>query len=247
MQRDFYVRFDAAAGPGVFASLGLQPSLPTAVLFTNLVWDTAVFGRDIGFASIGEWLREVVRWFTDHPDRQLVIRIHPAEDLRPSQESNEKLSDVVRQLTLPPNVVLVPSAATVSSYALMEAASAVLVYTSTAGLEAALYGRRVLVGARVYYAGRGFTTGAVDRESLNRSLEDAFVRPSLDDREYALARRFAYLLLFRFLHDVPVVRQRPRTLPLLQAEDVGRLVPGADAQMDHLLDALAGGGPLVRT
>src|SRR3954470_1928998 len=118
MQRDFYVRFDRAGAAATLESLGLDPSRPTAVLFTNLVWDTAVLGRDVAFRSIGDWIVRTVEWFAARPDRQLVIRIHPAEDLRPSQETREKLSDLVRQLTLPPNARLVPSAAAVSSYAL---------------------------------------------------------------------------------------------------------------------------------
>lgn len=245
MQRDFYVRFDAAAAAQVLTAIGLRPGVPTAVLFTNLVWDTAVFGRDIGFSSITEWLQASIEWFRAHPDRQLVIRIHPAEDLRPSQESKEKLSDIVRAIALPPNVAFVPSAATVSSYALMEAASAVMVYTSTAGLEAALYGKPVLVGARVYYADRGFTREVRDAASFGAAIGDALAQATLTAGERELARRFAYLLLFRFLHDVPVVKQRPRTLPLLDPAEVAELLPGARADVDALMDALLHGGPLA--
>jgi capsular polysaccharide biosynthesis protein len=245
MQRDFYVRFDAQAPTDALSALGLRPDLPTTVLFTNLVWDTAVFGRDTGFRSIQEWLRATVEWFRHHPDRQLVVRIHPAEDLRPSQESNEKLSELVRDLSLPGNAVMVPSAAPLSSYALIEAASAVMVYTSTAGLEAALYGKRVLVGARVYYAGRGFTQNVGGADAIGRQLEDAFIRPNLTPDERDLARRFAYLLLFRFLHDIPVVKQRPRTLPLLAAEEAIKLAPTA-GELDALFEGLLTGAPLAR-
>ncbi len=246
MQRDFYVRFDSASGRAALSSLGLDPDRRTAVLFTNLVWDTAVFGRDLAFPSISEWLRAVIGWFATRPDRQLVVRIHPAEDLRPSQESNEKLSDVVKEMTLPPNVRLVPSAAVMSSYSLIEAASAVLVYTSTAGLEAALYGKSVMTGARVYYAGRGFTREVASIDGFAPALDGMLAEPGLDDAQRALARRFAYLLLFRFLHDLPVVRQRPRDLPLLDPRDAPRVAPGGDPDFDALLDAIVSGGPLVR-
>jgi hypothetical protein len=245
MQRDFYVRFDAPVGGGTLAALGLNPDAPTAVLFTNLVWDTAVFGRDIGFSSIADWLRQSVEWFRAHPDRQLVVRIHPAEDLRPSQESKEKLADLVRALALPPNVRLVPSAAPVSSYALIEAASVVMVYTSTAGLEAALYGKPVLVAARVYYARRGFTREVDDAAGLGTLLEQTFAQPSLTEQEREFARRFAYLLLFRFLLDIPVVKQRPHTHPLLSADEAQMLLPGRAADFDALMESLLHGGPFV--
>ena len=246
MQRDFYVKFDGPGGArGPLESLGLDPARPTAVLFTNLVWDTAVLGRNLGFRSIGEWIERSVEWFASRPDRQLVIRIHPAEDLRPSQETNEKLSDLVHRLTLPANVRLVPSAAPVSSYALIEAASAVLVYTSTAGLEAALYGRPVLVAARVYYASRGFTRDVLQPDALGTHLEGALSKPRLSAAEVDLARRFAYLLLFRFLYDFPVVKQRPRSLPLLEPSEAPLVAPGQSAAFDRLVDRLLHGGPFV--
>ena len=59
------------------------------------------------------------------------------------------------------------------------------------------------------------------------------------------ARRFAHMLLFRYLHHVPVVRQRPRALPLLDPSEVDAIVPGADANFDRLLDALIAGGPFL--
>jgi hypothetical protein len=245
MQRDFYVRFDTAGRGGVLASLGLDADVPTAVLYTNLVWDTAVFGRDLGFPSIAEWLRQSVEWFRARPDRQLVIRIHPAEDLRPSQETKEKLSDLVRGLALPPNVKLVPSAAPVSSYALMDAASVVMVYTSTAGLEAALSGKQVLVAARVYYARRGFTREVDDARALGTLLDAAFATPRLTDHQHELARRFAYLLLFRFLHDIPVVKQRPHTHPLLESREADALRPGRSTDFDRLMACLLDGREFV--
>lgn len=247
MQRDFYVRFDAQRSGDPLTPLGLDPSLPTAVLFTNLVWDTAVIGRDIAFASIDDWIQRTIEWFAINPARQLVIRIHPAEDLRPSQESNEKVADILSGLSLPPNVRVVPSQDPLSSYRLIEAATAVLVYNSTTGLEAALRARKVVVAARVYYAGRGFTSDVGARDEYPGLLDRALAPGLLDGVSLEIARRFANMLLFRFLHDVPVVKQRPGTLPLLDPADVPQMRPGSGTEFDLLLDRLVSGQPLVRT
>jgi len=245
MQRDFYVRFDTAKSGNPIAELGLDAGLPTAVLFTNLVWDTAVLGKDRAFRSIEHWLRDTVDWFRRNPDRQLVIRIHPAEDLRPSQESQEKVGDIVRSLDLPGNVRVVPSRLRLSSYRLIDAAATVLVYNSTPGMEAALRGRRVVVAASVYYAGRGFTTDVEDVEDYAATLERAFTSGPLDPPAAETARRFAYLLLFRFLHDVPVVKQRPGTFPLLSAAEVPLAAPGSGDDFDRLMYRILRGEPLV--
>jgi hypothetical protein len=235
MQRDFYVRFDAAGAGSPLVELGLDPSRATAVLFTNLVWDTAVLGRDLAFSSIEQWLRNTVEWFRQNPARQLVIRIHPAEDLRPSQESHEKVADIVSSLDLPANVRAVPSRLRLSSYRLIDAATAVLVYNSTTGIEAALRGRQVVVAARVYYARRGFTVDVERIAEYADILDRAMSSGPLDPTRVDLARRFAYLLLFRFLHDVPVVKQRPGTFPLLNVSEVPLAVPGRGNDFDRLL------------
>jgi hypothetical protein len=129
----------------------------------------------------------------------------------------------------------------------MDAASVVMVYTSTAGLEAALSGKQVLVGARVYYARRGFTREVDDPATLGRLLDEAFANPRLTDAQRDLARRFAYLLLFRFLRDVPVVKQRPHTHPLLDPSEARALLPGQVADFDALMASLLDGSPFVQS
>jgi hypothetical protein len=245
MQRDFYIRFEKA-GRDVLSGLGLDPAKPTAALFTNLVWDTAVIGRDRGFKNIGEWLRATIAAFSQWPDRQLVIRIHPAEELRPGQETVEKLSDVVASLgPLPANVRVVGSRDPVNSYALLTACRATLVYTSTIGFEAAMRGRTVVLAAQVYYRGKGFTADVSDAADYARILDAAMRVERLDDESVALARRFAYLLLFRYLFKIPMVHHRPGRFPGWSAPDVDLLRPGASHRLDALMTSIRQGGPFV--
>jgi hypothetical protein len=245
MQRDFYINFDAG-GSHPLAALGLDPAKPTAVLFTNLVWDTAVIGRDLGFRTINEWLRATIAAFSARPDWQLVIRIHPAEDLRPGQETVEKLGDLVKGSgELPGNIRLVESTQPISSYALIDVCRATLVYTSTVGFEAAMRGSTVVLGARVYYRGRGFTIDVADQADYLPSLHTAMAAERLDAAAIERARRFAYLLLFRYLHAVPVVQHRPGRFPLWEPKEVDALRPGASPEFDRLMDAVLSGTAFV--
>jgi hypothetical protein len=246
MQRDFYIRFHGASETSVLGSLGLDETRPTAVLFTNVVWDTAVLGRDLGFRSISHWVQSTIAQFGARPDWQLIVRIHPAEDLRPSQEAVEKVSDAVRAMgVLPANVRLVGSRASVNSYALIERARAVLAYTSTAGLEAALRGRPVALAAQVYYRGRGFTADIAGPDDYPQVLESVMAGHGADTATIVRARRFAYLLLFRYLRRLPVVQQRPGQIPLLDPAEVNALMPGNAPDFDELAAAIWKGGPFV--
>jgi hypothetical protein len=246
MERDFYIRFNKQDRQHPLRRLNLSPDLPTAVLFTNLVWDTAVLNRDLAFPSTHDWLSATVRLFGHWRDRQLIIRIHPAEDLRPSVESREKMADVIESLgPLPENVRVVPAKQQLSSYRLMDSCQLGLVYTSTTGLEMALHGKPVVVAARVYYRGRGFTCDVSRASDYAGIISEAFKATTLSTEQMTLARRFAYLLLFRYLYKIPVVNQRPRQLPLLDPSETELLLPGALPELDQLLDAIEKGRDFV--
>ena len=244
MQRDFYVKFSSGFEDPV-AALGLNPNLPTAVLFTNLVWDTAVQGRNRAFNSIRDWLLSTIAYFSRRTDRQLIVRIHPAEELRPSQPSVEKLSEALRGCAMPDNVRVVEATNPLSSYLLMDRCDIALVYNSTAGLEAALRAKPVVVSAHVYYAGRGFTLDVDVAADYAQILDGAFAQRSLAPHQVQVARRFAHLLMFRYLHRIPVVHQRPGTLPLLDADEVELLLPAMLPDFDRVIAGIADGQPFV--
>src|SRR5439155_3995395 len=98
---------------------------------------------------------------------------------------------------------------------LMERCQVGLVYTTTAGLEMALRGKPVVVAARVYYRSRRFTLDVECADEYPRILDRAFEKGRMTGQETDLARRFAHLLLFRYLHQFPVVRQAPRQFRIL--------------------------------
>src|SRR5690606_8487423 len=60
-------------------SLNLDPSKPIYTLFTNVLWDAASAHREIAFNNPIEWVIETIEWFNNHPDKQLVVKLHPAE------------------------------------------------------------------------------------------------------------------------------------------------------------------------
>jgi len=108
----------------------------------------------------------------------------------------------------------------------------------------ALRAKPVVVAGRTYYRGRGFTLDAESEADYKVQLEDAFERRPID---VSSARRFAHLLLFRYLHRIPVVRQRPRNLPLLDAGECDLLAPDRDPAFEHLVAAIARGMDFVTT
>ena len=58
--------------------LGLSGRERVVSLFTNVTWDSATIGHDVGFASMFDWVEHAVRLAAGE-ELVLIVRIHPAE------------------------------------------------------------------------------------------------------------------------------------------------------------------------
>jgi len=170
-----------------------------AVLFTNLVWDSAVLGQDLAFNSIVDWVVAAIEEFRTRPNDELIIRIHPAETKLSGRESRESIEDAVRKRVenLPENLIIIPSSDSTSSYDLMFEADFGLVYSSTTGLEMVLAGKPVVVAAQTHYRNKGFTIDIDSRNDFSEAIEKLCQDPLAFTPNQKLVRRYAYLFFFR--------------------------------------------------
>ena len=208
---------------------GLEGRERLGSLFTNVTWDTATLGHDIGFKSMLDWVEQAVR-IAAAADLTLVVRAHPAEQRWGSL-------DDVRQVVgsrlgaLPANVRFVSAREALSSYAIVDMSDLVLTYTTTVGLEAAVRGKHVAVAGEMHYRGRGFTTDLSGPGDLERVMTDDSVTAPADSAELAL--RYAHMFFFRAMVPFPVMHARDGQvirIPTSAAE----LAPGADPYLDWI-------------
>lgn len=232
---------------GLLQRFRLDPNKPLAVMFTNILWDTAVFGRDVAYDGMSDWVASTIQAFADWPEAQLLIRVHPSEVRLAMQESRDRIVDRIASSfsRLPRNVRMVAPDDVASSYALMQLARFVLVYTSTIGLEAAVRGSRVIVGGRPHYRGRGFTWDVNTREDYPQLLRAAVESASASLEERELARRYAFLFFFQYMQSFPWVSDWPRGGRRLEFESIASLAPGADAGLDRICRGILEGTPFV--
>lgn len=213
-----------------------------AVLFTNLVWDSAVVGQDIAFRSIVDWIGCSVRLFARRPQDELIIRIHPAEVKLPGRESRERMLDALQRLepNLPPNVRVVEAEDPTSSYVLMEHADVGLVYSSTTGLEMVLAGKPVVVAAQTHYRDKGFTIDVNTPEEYSQVVDDVLDDPGRFAPDQTLARKYASLFFFSSTYEELGVHEHVRGLVELTVSDAADLMPGASPDLDAFCDAFLG-------
>jgi Capsule polysaccharide biosynthesis protein len=206
-------------------------------LFTNVTWDSATIGHDVGFASMFDWVEHAVR-LAESRDLVLVVRVHPAEARWGTREAVEEV--VVSRLGgVPANVRFVTAGEALSSYALLDISDLLLTYTTTVGLEAAVRGKPVAVAGDTHYRGRGFTMDLASPEDLARvmGLEPAQLPPT--DVEQAL--RYAHMFFFRAMIPFPLIDARDGTVRHFPRE-AEALARGADPYLDWICERILDGG-----
>jgi hypothetical protein len=218
--------------------LGVAPGTRVIALFTNVTWDSATIGHDVGFRSMFDWVEQTVGLAGQFGDLMLVVRIHPAEGRWGTRE--EVQATVTAAVgEIPPNVRFVPADEPLSSYALLDLSEAVLTYTTTVGLEAAARGKPVGVSGDTHYRGRGFTRDLEGAEDLARFL--AAAPPRLSEAEVELALRYAYTFFFRAMIPFPAVTAdngRVARIPTMPQQ----IAPGRDPYLDWICERILDGG-----
>lgn len=219
------------------SALGLDDR-PVVLLATNVLGDSLTLGRNLFTQSMAEWIEKTVLFYADHPEAQLVVRIHPGERLMKGPSSIDVISKALP--TIPENIHIIGPLEKVNSYDLMEAADLGLVYTTTVGLEMAMRGVPVIACGKTHYRGRGFT---IDPNSYEEyfSMNEAVIKDPkrVTDKQVELAWKYGYL--FFFIYPKPFPWRLMKFWEDLREWDLGRVLSNEGAvAFGDVFDQLAG-------
>lgn len=181
----------------VMQRMGLNPAKPVFVLFTNVLWDAASAQKEIAFPNAVDWVMETIDWFSRHSEKQLVVKIHPAEVVIGTRQPF--VNEINRRFPrLPGNIFVIRPEEKSNSTSMADVADLGLVHTSTPGMELPLNGKPCVVVSNVHYRGKGFTIDVGSKaeyfEVLERWPDVPFDRESARE----LAIRYAHLLFERY-------------------------------------------------
>lgn len=228
--------------------LGLREDRRLTLLLTNLTWDTAALNKSVFFKDMIDWITATIDHYMDRPEEQLVVRTHPGEGhLADFARGRERVSDILhaRYPKLPSNILIVSGAEEYNSHALCELASAIVVLTTTVGLEMAARGRRVLSVGDSHYRGKGFTVDVETEEEYFRWLDGDELHGQRDIPEdwQQLAVKYAYYYLVRMgvhLDEFNLVNRHECVIPNARA-----FLPGESQRWDAIVRDLEELGQFV--
>lgn len=139
----------------------------------NSSWDAAALGPHRAYPTNSQWIVETVRHLLDHTDRPVIVRQHPAER-NPAAATNDDYAALLGEaFGTHERLHFIAAQDPVNSYALLEKVCAVIVHTSTIGVEAAAFGRPVITGSASWYSQLGFVHFADNRAGYEALLQAA--------------------------------------------------------------------------
>ena len=239
--------------PGLWPEMkGIEPDLQAFTgqyknvvsVFTNVIFDTSQYGAHTVFESMFDWLDEIIKLASLHPETLFVVRAHPAEVL-PRHESEELVGDWLKEHSYlaTPNIRFIPPTDYISSYELLNISRFCLVYNSTIGLEAVVLGIPTITAAAGRYSGAGVTHAPASREAY-RELVETFLKngpPPVVDTVRQRARYYMYQLCFRQGLDFSAFLEAPDWT--LKPIDASALHPDNSPEMNIIYKGIMEGGP----
>jgi hypothetical protein len=229
------------------AALGLDPSKPLIVALSNVFWDAQLHYPANAFADQRAWLLDTIAYFSERPELQLVVRVHPAE-VSGSPPSRQRAVEAIaaRFPVLPSNVKIVPPESALSTYALAEAADAALIYGTKMGVELSAVGLPVIVAGEAWARGKGFTIDATSPEDYRAQLARLPFGKRLDPAQQNLALQYAHHFFFRRMIELGFVEPVPGARRFnIAARSLDDLKPGASHGLDVICTGILYGAAFV--
>ena len=227
----------------------IKDGKPTALLAANVIWDLAALDKQVIFSDMIEWIAETIVWFRNHPEYQLIVKPHPAEQNPSIPETEEQVITALRQrgVVIPDNVMLLTPKSDITVYQLLAMAKVGLVHTTNVGIEMSARGIPVITTARSPYRGFGFTLDPSTKEDYFDALEEVLQSDVLlvREKQIDLAYKFIVFQQFHYYTKIDIMDFKFGEPPRLKVTSLDDILPGKNDHLDYIVDSIVAGLPIV--
>ena len=232
----------------LYNEIGVKKDKPYVLLLTNVMWDAQLHYSNNAFSGMLEWIKHSIRWFKQHQELQLVIRVHPAEVTGTLPSRQLVVEEIKKEFgELPDNIFVIGPKNTISTYILAEDCNAAIIYGTKTGVELAAKGIPVIVAGEAWIRNKGVTIDVSSPEQYDSILETLPLKGQMDEAQILRARKYAYHFFFRrmiplnFLK-VPSSGIKPFELIV---ENIDELAPNYHKGLDVICDGIIYNKPFI--
>lgn len=228
--------------------IGVDFTRPCIGMLTNVMWDAQLHYRANAFVDMLDWTVQTIRYFSEHPELQLLIRIHPAE-IRGNVPSRQPLLAEIQKVfpKLPANVFVIPPESQVSTYAAMLQCNAVIIYGTKTGVELTSLGIPVIVAGEAWIRGKSITMDASSPAEYFALLDQLPLGERLAPELVLRARKYAYHFFFRRMIPLRFLAPQPGDWPpyRLSLTSLTELLPGKSPGLDVICNGILTGSEFI--
>jgi hypothetical protein len=232
----------------LYNTIGIRKDQPYILLLTNVMWDAQLHYPNNAFSGMLEWIKHTVKCFIQHPELQLVIRVHPAE-VTGTLPSRQLVVEEIRKEfgKLPKNIFLIGPENNISTYILAEDCNAAIIYGTKTGVELASKGIPVIVAGEAWIRNKGVTIDVSSPEQYDSILESLPFKVKMQEEQILRARKYAYHFFFRRMVPLPFVKVRGKgSKPFdFKIRNFYELEPGHHKGLDVICNGIINGEPFI--
>lgn len=175
------------------------------IIFTHLVWDSCLENQSPAFSDSVEMLDMTIEYFLKHKDKQLIIKIHPAEIVWEEGSSSmiQHISQKYPNFT--ENIVVLPPNTKVSPYEVVNDKTVGITYIGTVGYELSALGVPVIIGGHIHYNAEGGLGCLVkSKQEYIGYLEDPSSLFPIAKSKIEQAKKWCYYFAYLVNFDFPI-------------------------------------------
>jgi hypothetical protein len=150
----------------------IQGDQPIAVLAPNVIGDSSLLNRETIFPSLRTWMKTIIEYFKNNPDKKLIIRAHPAEVWVAEYKLKIRIGELAQELSKGiPNIFILDGRDKTNTFSLLPYARVGLIWLSSVGFDMVIRGLPVIAAAEPKYSGLGIVEEPKSKEEYFQLLE----------------------------------------------------------------------------
>lgn len=224
--------------------LGIENNNKIACVFCHVAWDLSFDLSTMIFDNANQWFDETMKTIFEVKDVNWIVRVHPGEKASGSLYTLDRyIKDNYNEI--PAHVKILWSDSEINSLGLYNLIDTGITLFGTTGAELPLFGKNVITAGEAYFANKGFTYDAKNREEYFSFLKNTGKMGRLNEQQIELARRYAYSFFIQRQIPINVINKSDGHFGDLDPDKMQMLLPGKDIIFDEICSGIINGKDVI--